>query len=331
MEFLCNLKHKNSLQTAALPQITNIKHIGIALFNGFALPDVASVIEIFQSANAMNDTGEPRRTRYEVSLLSASGGRIASSSSVFVWTESVESRGRDDHFHALFIAGGTGATNAFRDDRLIVWLRYAFPKSGIVHPIAEGRLLLETTGFSNANGTRLENDGRARSAFPARPLADSPSPVRIALGIVGDDLGSEVAQQVADWVAPQGETQFSAILRTKTASHISDKIQASAQWLEANGARPISIDDAAQIAAMSERNFLRRFKSEMGVTPSEYLLYVRLDMSCRLLAKTSLPVDKIARRCGIGSGGRLAKLFRKHLFTTPTEYRTSKQGARATS
>jgi len=327
MESLCNVKHNNALQEHALPQTTGANHIGIALFNGFALPDVASIIEIFQSANALSDTGGPRRTPYEVSLLSASGGRIASSSSVFVWTDSVESRGHDDNFRALFIAGGSGATNAFRDDRLLVWLRQAFPRSGTVHAIAEGRLMLEAAGFSNAYGARIENDSHARIAIPSRSLLESPSPLRTALRIVGDDLGPEVAQQVADWVAPQGETQFSTILRSKTASHISDKIQASAQWLEANGARPISIEDAAQIAAMSERNFLRRFKSEMGVTPSEYLLYVRLDMSCRLLAKTNLPVDKIARRCGLGSGGRLAKLFRKHLLTTPTEYRISKQGS----
>jgi transcriptional regulator GlxA family with amidase domain len=313
-----------------LPDTPSIKQIGIALFNGFALPDVASVIEIFQSANALDDAGAPHRTRYEVSLLSASGGRVASSSSVFIWTESVESRARDDHFHALFIAGGAGATHAFRDARLIVWLRYAFPKSGIVHPIAEGRLLLEASGYSSAHAARVD-DNRAAGAFPTRPFVDWPNPLRTALRIVGDDLGPEVAQQVADWVAPQSDTQFSATLRTKTASHVSDKIQASAQWLEANCARAISIDDAAQIAVMSERNFLRRFKSEMGVTPSEYLLHSRLDMSCRLLAKTSLPIDKIARRCGIGSGGRLAKLFRKHLLTTPTEYRISKQGSRTTS
>jgi transcriptional regulator GlxA family with amidase domain len=102
---------------------------------------------------------------------------------------------------------------------------------------------------------------------------------------------------------------------------VSEKIKASAKWLETNGQRHISIDEAAQIAGMSERNFLRRFKIEMGVTPSDYLLYVRLDMSCRLLVETDLPVDKVARHCGIGCGGRLAKLFRKHLTTTPTEYR----------
>ncbi|MCO4883534.1 helix-turn-helix domain-containing protein, partial [Paraburkholderia caribensis] len=96
---------------------------------------------------------------------------------------------------------------------------------------------------------------------------------------------------------------------------VSDKIMASARWLQANVDRPISIDHAAQIAAMSERNFLRRFKNEMGTTPSDYLLQARLGMSCRMLVQTRLPIDKIARRCGIGSGGHLAKLFRKHLST----------------
>jgi transcriptional regulator GlxA family with amidase domain len=36
-----------------------------------------------------------------------------------------------------------------------------------------------------------------------------------------------------------------------------------------NYIRPISIADAARVAAMSERNFLRRFKAQIGLTPSE--------------------------------------------------------------
>lgn len=110
---------------------------------------------------------------------------------------------------------------------------------------------------------------------------------------------------------------------------MSEKIRAAARWLETNGDQLIVIDAAAQRAAMSERNFLRRFKAEMGVTPSDYLSYVRLDMSCRLLVETTLPVDKVARRCGLGSGGHLAKLFRKHLGSTPTEYRCSQRTSNA--
>jgi transcriptional regulator GlxA family with amidase domain len=327
MEILCNVKHENAHQISGSPETTEVRQIGIALFDGFALPDVASVIEIFQAANAVEDSTILRSSRYEVSLLSASGGRIASSSSVFVWTERVESRRRDHHFHALFIAGGNGATTALRDARLLAWIRLAYQNSRIVHPIAEGRLLLEASGFIDANVMHPDEDNRADGALPTNPFFDWPRTLRRALDIVDGDLGSAVAQRVADHVVPQGETQFDPILRAKTAPHISDQIRSSAQWMEANSGRPISIEDVAQVAAMSERNFLRRFKSEMGVAPSEYLLYVRLDMSCRLLVTTSLPVDKIARRSGIGSGGRLAKLFRKHLCTTPTDYRNRSKGS----
>ncbi len=72
---------------------------------------------------------------------------------------------------------------------------------------------------------------------------------------------------------------------------------------------------------MSERNFLRRFKIEMGITPSDYLLQARLAVTCSLLTDSELPVDKIARRSGMGNGDRLAKIFRKRMMISPTEFR----------
>jgi transcriptional regulator GlxA family with amidase domain len=294
------------------------------LFNGFALPKVAAIIEIFQKANALT-TSLFGHTRYDVSLLSASGGRIASSSSVFVWTESVESHRHADTLHTLFIAGGAGASHACRDARVNAWLRRAYSHSAIVHPIAEGRFVLEATGLSSRYSRSLQNDQLAHHPHIQSPVGGSPTAVRTSLHIVEEDLGSELARQVAESIAPHQGTPFGSLLKTASESQVSEKIMASARWLDENVDRPISIDDAARIAAMSERNFLRRFKNEIGMTPSDYLLQARLNMSCRMLVESSLPIDKIARRCGIGSGGHLAKLFRKYLSTTPTEYRLREQ------
>jgi AraC-like DNA-binding protein len=105
------------------------------------------------------------------------------------------------------------------------------------------------------------------------------------------------------------------------ASRGNEKILASAKWLAANFDRLISVADAARAVAMSERNFLRRFREEMGVTPSEYLLCTRLNRTCQLLKESDLPIDKIARRSGMGSGARLAKVFRKRLNMSPTAFR----------
>ncbi|ABE33195.1 helix-turn-helix domain protein [Paraburkholderia xenovorans LB400] len=303
------------------------KHIGIAVFNGFSLLDTVSIVEAFETANRFAEASRHDAPRYVVRLLSSAGGRIASSSSVFVWTDSVEARGHAHDFHALFIAGGTGVHDAARDGRLLAWLRRTHLRSENVLSIAEGQFLLEAAGFASSAGI-----GSARGLVPRHYFRretdpatqrEVSSPLESALNLIEADLGTEITCKAAASLAPRASTQFTSVLNRNASGSVSDKIRASAQWLEANGHQPISIDRAAGIAAMSERNFLRRFKAEIGVTPSGYLLYVRLDMSCRLLVETALPVDKIARRCGFGDGGQLARLFRKHMGTTPSEYRNS--------
>ncbi|WP_335341235.1 GlxA family transcriptional regulator [Paraburkholderia phytofirmans] len=306
-----------------------MKHIGIVLFNGFALPEAASVVEAFQSANTVAGNAPHGATRYDVRLLSTAGGRIASSSLVFVWTDSVEAHRQADNFDALFIAGGEGVHNATRDERLLTWLRRTYYRSELVLPIAEGRFLLEAAGFAHPPDSGRDNEsmpyGSRRGSLDLKASLDVSSPLQTALSLIRDDLGAEIARKTAECIAPPASTPFTAALCRTGSRAVSEKIRNSARWLEANCGQPVVIDEAAQLAAMSERNFLRRFKMEMGVTPSDYLAYVRLDMSCRLLVETTLPVDKIARRCGVGSGGQLAKLFRKHLAVTPTGYRASKR------
>ncbi|GAB7522259.1 helix-turn-helix domain-containing protein [Paraburkholderia sp. 2C] len=265
-------------------QHEKLKTIGITVFDGFALPEIARIVESFECANELSQYGQPDPDCYNVRLFSSLGGRIASSSAVLVWTESIETGRQLDDLHALFVAGGPGVSHALRDDVLLAWLRRACALTGYVFPVDEGRLLLDAAGLGRDTGSRPRMSALLAQFVP-NPFAD--------------------------------------IVRRNETNNVSEKIQSSARWLEANGHRQVGVDEAARMAQMSERNFLRRFKAELGVTPSDYLLYVRLDMSCRMLAETTLPVGSIARRCGIGSGGRLAKLFRKHLGKTPTAYRAN--------
>ena len=329
MEFYTDLQNNARQQGHVLPDKDTVRHIGIALFNGFALPETASIVEAFQSANGFADRSQRGVKRYNVWLLSAAGGRIASSSSVFVWTDSVEARGYTHHFDALFIAGRLEAHNAPHDERLLTWLRRAYFRGETVLPNAEWQFLLEAVGVSHTSGTGRAKDCTAHAnsllGLNTATLRDAPRPLQTALSLIREDLGTEIAHKVTEVIAPPASTQFTSILHRNAPTSVSEKIRAAARWLEMNGDQPIVIDAVAQRAAMSERNFLRRFKAEMGVTPSDYLLYVRLDMSCRLLVETTLPVDKVARRCGLGSGGQLAKLFRKHFGSTPTRYRSSQR------
>jgi len=57
------------------------KHVGITVFDGFALPEAASIMEVFQSASALAKTTQCSGKHYDICLLSVAGGRIESSPS----------------------------------------------------------------------------------------------------------------------------------------------------------------------------------------------------------------------------------------------------------
>jgi AraC family transcriptional regulator, glycine betaine-responsive activator len=263
-----------------------VRLVGIVLSEGFSLPGAGIVAEAFQLANELSRPVRGDRVRYRVRLLSRRGGVVTCSSSVQVWTDELDVRAQHT-FDVLFIGHGG-------DDC--------------------GERAVPVPCAGTAPTTQVFD-------LPAAQADDRFEAVRSALTVVVHDLGPDVAREIAERLMPGSGAKLMPPLGNVGAT-VADKVRRSAQWLRENCDRPISVADAAQEAAMSERNFLRRFKLEMGITPSEYLLRTRLDMTCRLLADTELPVDKIARRSGMGNGDHLAKIFRKRWSISPTEYRS---------
>ncbi|SMG28177.1 GlxA family transcriptional regulator [Paraburkholderia susongensis] len=314
------------LHTPALNVRTAARRIGILLFDGFWLLGPGTVVEMFQSANELSDTRGGEDPPYEVQFLSMDGGNVASSSLARIWTDRIDTR-FSSGFDVLFIAGGSGAHAAARDERLLNWLRVVQSRTRAIETIGEGRLVLEAAGPTEHDGLMNRYPGAVASEGAFSAANDRNDCARCALMFIKRDLGAELARSVADRVMPDMAATWVPLPAEGGTLSVAEKIRAAARWMEANCDRPVSVADAAQVAAMSERNFLRRFKHEMQVTPSDYLLQVRLRIACNFLTETELPVDKIARRSGTGNGDRLAKIFRKRMALSPTEYRARSRAA----
>jgi transcriptional regulator GlxA family with amidase domain len=70
---------------------------------------------------------------------------------------------------------------------------------------------------------------------------------------------------------------------------------------------------------MSERNFQRVFTREIGKSPALYV--VRLEAVRRKLENSTRSLEEIAAASGFNSADVMSRSFRRHLKTTPTEYR----------
>ncbi|MFP3565368.1 GlxA family transcriptional regulator [Paraburkholderia sp. SIMBA_030] len=314
-----------SLESAMLRWVhapnKGMRRVAILMFNECSLLGAGVVAEVFQAANELASSSSGGWL-YDVSFLSPDGGMVTCSSALRVWTDGLDAR-HYGGFDALYVAGGKGATAAASDERLIAWLRRVRRNTGMVRPIGEGRSLLEAASLADSkeSGDMRQQPIPSLPSEPNGDTGDRLESMRSALAMVKRDLGGTAARTVAEHLLADSCANLAPLLGEDGGLSPGDKVRAAARWLQENCQQAISIADAAQFAAMSERNFLRRFKMEMGITPSSFLLHERLAVTCSLLTESELPVDKIARRTGMGNGDRLAKVFRKRMRISPTEFR----------
>ena len=108
----------------------------------------------------------------------------------------------------------------------------------------------------------------------------------------------------------------------KRGSLSSERAALMSRYIAEHFAEPVAVSDIAAAADVSEREALRCFTREFGVSPSRYLMMKRLARAAELLAGTYMPVSEVARAVGIQSPSNFAQLFRRDYHCTPREYRT---------
>ena len=99
-----------------------------------------------------------------------------------------------------------------------------------------------------------------------------------------------------------------------------DQLKPVLEYIDANYAGPITLEELSRLAGMSPKYFCRYFRTVIHRTPMDYLNYYRIEHSCRLLNATELPVTEIAYRCGFNDSSYFVKTFKKYMGITPRQY-----------
>jgi transcriptional regulator GlxA family with amidase domain len=148
--------------------------------------------------------------------------------------------------------------------------------------------------------------------------------IDLALALVHDDLGTEVAQTVARWLVmflhrPGGQTQFASPVWVPRAER--SAVRAVQNVVEASPGGDHRLSTMASAAAMSVRHFSRVFDAEVGETPGRFVERVRLEAARRELETTDDTLDCIATRCGFGTAETLRRVFQRRISVPPDSYR----------
>jgi AraC family transcriptional regulator len=93
------------------------------------------------------------------------------------------------------------------------------------------------------------------------------------------------------------------------------------EFMDANLAERLSLDDIAGAAGLSPGHFSRQFKASTGMTPHKYLVRMRLERAKRLLRETDRSIAQIASECGFSSQEHMTRFFSEVSVTTPAVFR----------
>ncbi|MGW6704079.1 GlxA family transcriptional regulator [Streptomyces sp. NPDC054956] len=152
----------------------------------------------------------------------------------------------------------------------------------------------------------------------------------LCLHLIRRDHGTRLANQMARLLvtAPHrtgGQSQF---MDLPVPPDPDDGRAPVYEWALRNLHQPLTVDQLASRAGMSRRTLIRRFHADTGRPPMRWLLDARLGRARELLESSDLPVEGVARRCGLGTPANFRTLFKAHVGVPPSAYRETFNSAR---
>jgi transcriptional regulator GlxA family with amidase domain len=241
----------------------------------------------------------------------------------------------------MIVAGGMGVRAAEGDVELIRWIRSAARRSRRVTSVCSGSFLLARAGLLEGKTVTTHWASTEELARLHPELEVDPTPIFVrdddvwtsagvtsgmdlSLALVEEDLGREVAVEIARWLVlflqrPGGQAQFSSHLSAQIAER--RPLRELQSWIADNLDADLRVETLAERAAMSPRNFARFFRREIGRTPAAYVEELRVERARQLLEDSADPVDLVSARCGFGTPETMRRAFGRRLGVAPAQYR----------
>ncbi|WP_433765901.1 GlxA family transcriptional regulator [Pseudomonas putida] len=291
-------------------------HIGLIVYPGFQVLGL-SMCATFELAN--NAGEEPV---YSLQLLSETGGMVPTSAGFAVQTEVFDER----PFDTLLVMGDNVIRPA--SPGLVEFLRRASGSTRRLGSICTGATALAEAGLLDGRRatTHWCHAAALQRAYPQVKVeedrifindghiwtaAGMSACVDLALALVEMDMGAEVARRVARQLVVYhrragGQSQFSVMLELQPKT---DRIQAALTYARQHLKSALSVEELANAANLSPRQFSRVFHAETGQSPAKAIENLRVESARLMMESGRHSIDVIATDTGFGDRERMRRAF----------------------
>lgn len=314
------------------------KQVEFYLYDGVVSLDVSGPLEVFYAATTLLHNGGRTGHGYDAIFSSSVPGPVRTSSGLTMIADSQAGSHSPDIF---VVPGGLVAESVSEDPAILETVKKAAARAERIVSVCSGAFILAACGLLDGRKVTthwLVSDRLARRYSSLKVDPDAiyiqdgnistsggvTAGIDLALAIVEDDFGPELAMEVARMLLlyrrrPGNQSQFSAPLAMQMRS--GSRFSGLIHWMEQNLDRKLTVDELAEQANMSPRTFSRIFPSETGFSPSRFVEQLRIDRARELIESGADSLDTVAQESGFGREERLRRAFQRRLGVSPAQYR----------
>jgi len=151
----------------------------------------------------------------------------------------------------------------------------------------------------------------------------------LALAMVEKDLGAEAARSVAHRLVMHqrrsgGQSQHSEMLKLAPKS---DRIQRALEHARRNLSHSLSVEELADAASLSPRQFSRVFTAETGQSPAKAIEGLRLEAARLMIEGSRHPLEVVARETGFRDRRHMREAFMRGFGLPPQAVRREARAA----
>ena len=160
-----------------------------------------------------------------------------------------------------------------------------------------------------------------------RPLVGADSPLRLASG--AEELGRVLCGMRAEWVQARDPAMIhhwvnlahAHARRLATSWRGNDRLWHLWEGVRAQLGQPWKLTSLAAHCHMSPEHLRRICRQELGRSPMEHLMFMRMQWAQDLLEKSDEKIETIAGMTGYGSAVVFSRAFVRCVGVTPSQYR----------
>ncbi|MDB5702275.1 MAG: helix-turn-helix protein [Sphingomonadales bacterium] len=310
----------------------------VLVSDNFTLTDISGPADVFGIASQyfLPASGRP----YDFVIASVRGGLVRTSSGLLFETRSL-SEIPIETVDTVMVPGNGPPEDPPIPEDLVAWLMVHGAKAPRLCSLCTGGFILAAAGL--LDGVRVTTHWRSApimaARYPAvnldaRPIfiqdghiwssAGMTACLDLALGMLEEDHGSEIAMEVARSMVlflrrPGEQPQFSSALSTQGSGD--PTFMRLHAWMMQNLANDLRLEVLADYAGMTPRTFTRRYARKIGRSAAKTVEVFRIEAAQRMLLQSEASLKHVARMCGFGDEQNLRRAFQRSVGILPEQFR----------